>query len=312
MKKIVTFAALSAIMVLLSINAHAFNVTSEQMVAVNTASQSVAPASRVQHTATKYIDPNAVMRESAKRLEKAIGRVDGKDGIAKDIGDIRTSVTSIAASDSKIVENTGKGGYLDIKLDNVTGEKSYLGKRITEEGQATRDQENRDAWITRLVVIVAVVVAVAVLVAVLWRRIGASENRVLNAIGTSANNVVQAVDSVSKKVDDAPQKIADIVLKKDVSPFSYEFGGKTLTYAAAKEIDGCVVYRELHVPKGATGNAADYERNEEDSRSKAGSNFRKTMKRYFSGEFDSDEYKLQREVIEYHIPGAKEILVAGK
>ncbi|MEI8343411.1 MAG: hypothetical protein WCF93_00505 [Candidatus Moraniibacteriota bacterium] len=259
--------------------------------------------------------PSEVHLSGSLTLNQPVRKI-GKSATTKKVEELIAETEklkrAVVDNTAKLSENTDsvkRAGDnltgLSTVMENLTDAVNGNGKTIRAVGGNLGDQIFKNAWLMGILGLIAA----CFLGVTLWRRIGASEGRVINAIRTSADNVSNGVTQVNKNLNAVAKTVDEVhsVLKKDASPFTYEVDGRKLDYAAAEEIDGSVIYRELYVPKGATGNAAEYERNEEDSRSKAGSNFRRTMKRYFAGDFDSDEYKLQREVIEHYVPAAKEI-----
>jgi hypothetical protein len=102
--------------------------------------------------------------------------------------------------------------------------------------------------------------------------------------------ILRSQGRIERKVEEVPDRTVETIL----DPWSFEIAGRTVTWNPADK----AAPQEIHVPKGTAGDLASFVRHTETRPGVARRNFRKTLERYFRGDFNTPEYSLQSELIE--------------
>jgi hypothetical protein len=214
----------------------------------------------------------------------------------------KAEVDTAAGKVSREVKNlnqklTGKKGAITKLAGSVQALTAAAEKNtsaITDASTKLRRQARYNTYgICGLLVIVGVIV-------IFYRRSQRQTTSLATAVKQVTKAVEQARDQIISEVGEVPGKTAERM--SEATTFEVDTTGFRVKYTPS---EGCW-YETIHVPKNMDGNPLTYERTPESNRGTAKTNFRRTMEKYFRGDFDSPEYKLQKELLQ-HLIRTKEI-----
>ena len=227
-------------------------------------------------------------------------------GIAAEKG--RTEALQTLAEVSKGSEET-KRRYIETVdgfqrgLDTFGSKISDGNKNLYHVNDAIQEQNVMNTKLIIIVLIVSFVIGLAILGFVLIL----SNRKVVEDVKCAAKaGAIVGVNALDKRLfEELPVKVAEKTAEKmkefNSEPFKYEAGGKSVTQGVPDEAKADNCYLLIHVPENMNGTAASYERKSEANRGIAQRNCRKTMQRYFAGEFNGPTFTLQKALIDHLI-----------
>lgn len=212
--------------------------------------------------------PPPTAKEVASAVKKEMGDIPG--ALKKVNNTMRREVKALDCVVNVWSSSTQVLGTLNSNVGNMSGKLDCTAENIMNIGKQVDNSSYRT---------IGFMAAIGVLL--------------LLAIGGAAWYTSCQIGLVKQAVDEMPDKAADAVL----SPWDFDIADHLVTWRPASLTN----IQEIHVPRGKSGDPANFVRNIESREGVARRNFRKTMRLYYEGKFDAPEYSLQKALIEYLI-----------